>query len=125
MSGILELQNIIVVSDMNLTLYASKCRGQKGKLEPLANFFKDLFTSNILLDIVAFPLFPSWINGRAREEGITKRINRFLVHSSLSMWINAMEGTTIFYESFYDKAIMIQWKGIEGKSSLPFKLNHH
>lgn len=50
--GILDNQNIIVPGDLNLIMEARVFWGQKGRMDPLADYFKDLFNRKLLMGIV-------------------------------------------------------------------------
>ena len=81
--GLLNLPNLVLAGDLNLTLNGFEVWGKKALLDPLGPFFKQLFSSSQLLDIAPACAGPTWQNGRSGEEGISKRIDIFLLSSSI------------------------------------------
>ena len=57
--------------------------GKRVVLDPLSSFFKHLFDSMGLIDTAPSIAGPTWRNGRVGNDGINKRLDRFLVASSL------------------------------------------
>jgi hypothetical protein len=57
--------------------------GEVALPDPLADFFKNLFTSNQLVDVKPAVLMPTWRNGRRGVEEIHKRLDRAYVSESL------------------------------------------
>ena len=49
--GLLSLPNLILASDLNLTLNASEIWGKKAQLDPLGPFFSKLFSDHQLVDV--------------------------------------------------------------------------
>ena len=81
--GLLSLPNLILVGDLNLTLNASEIWGTKAHLDPLGPFFSKLFSDHLLVDVAPSCAGPTWRNGRIGEEGISKRLNHFLLSDHL------------------------------------------
>ena len=81
--GLLSLPNLILSGDLNLTLNASKICGSKAQIDPLGPFFTQLFADFNLVDIAPSCAGPTWRNDRTGEEGICKRLDRFLLSLSL------------------------------------------
>ena len=66
---------------------------------------------------------PTWRNGRAGSEGISKRLDRFLISSSLlpslrlyKSWIKCVDLSDHF-------PICFEWGDIKGPFDYPFKFN--
>ena len=55
----MSLPNLILGGDLKLTLEASEVWGTMSRLDPLANFFLNLFIEDELIDILPFPLVPT------------------------------------------------------------------
>ena len=81
--GLLSIPNLILGGDLNLTLSASETWGSKAILDPLASHFRLMFDSVYLVDVAQPDSGPTWRNGRVGEAGISKRLDRFLISSSL------------------------------------------
>lgn len=82
-SEIFRLGFLIIAGDLNFTLSASECWGRCRKMDPLADSLKMEFLNRDLIDISPSKLVPTWGNGRSGDAYIAKRIDRFLVHTSL------------------------------------------
>eukprot|EP00253_Pinus_taeda_P006323 PITA_06323 len=150
--GILDNQHIIVAGDLNLIMEARDCWVQKVRMDPLADYFKDLFNRKLLMGIVVAgscqmsralfpsqpgivlgettshiipnPFCPTWRNECFGEEGIAKRLDRFLVHSSLLVRMENLEASTFYSEASDHDAILLQWRGATNINSLPIKFDH-
>ena len=70
--GLLSLQNIILVGDLNFTISSSEVWGAHARTDPLAPYFTQLITSNNLIDPYANLHGPTWRNGRSGKAGISK-----------------------------------------------------
>ena len=81
--GLLSLPNIILVGDLNLTLNASNIWGSRAQLDPLGPFFSKLFSDHHLVDVAPSCAGPTWRNGRIGEDGISKRLDCFLLSDQL------------------------------------------
>ena len=77
--GLLSLPNLILAGDLNLTLNASEIWGSKALSDPLGSFFSKLFSDHHLVDVAPPSAGPTWRNGRIGEDGISKRLDRFLL----------------------------------------------
>ena len=77
--GILSLPNLVLAGDLNLTLNASEIWGSRALLDPLGPFFFKLFSDHHLVDVAPSYAGPTWRNGRMGEDGISKRLDRFLL----------------------------------------------
>ena len=77
--GLLSLPNLILAGDLNLTLNASEIWGSKALPDPLGSFFSSLFSEHNLVDVAPPCAGPTWRNGRMGKEGISKRLDHFLL----------------------------------------------
>ena len=78
-TGILHYLGLILGSDLNLTLFASKFWVVGNDNDSLAGYISSLFESSILTDMVPNYLVPTWSNGRMDYACITKSIDVFLM----------------------------------------------
>ena len=81
--GLLNSPYLILGGDLNITLNALDIWGKCAILDPLSSHFKQLFDSVGLTDVAPPCSGPTWRNGQVGDEGINKRLDRFLVSSSL------------------------------------------
>ena len=47
-------------------------------LDPMVDYFQELFKRNNLVDIIPTKLSPTWKNKRVGNEGVGKRLDHFL-----------------------------------------------
>jgi hypothetical protein len=78
-SGILSIPYLIAGGDLNLILSAEENWG--GGFVPGAteDFYRNIFVSNKLTDILPAQLTPTWRNGRSGTDAISRRLDRFFV----------------------------------------------
>ena len=81
--GLLNLPGLIIGGDLNLTLHTSEIWGVKALRDSLSDYFISLFDSLGLVDVAPQVAGPTWRNGRTGIDGISKRLDRFLIASSL------------------------------------------
>ena len=80
---LLLLPNLILVGDLDFTLGANEIWGIKVQLDPLAPFFSQLIADHNLVDLYPTYVGPTWRNGRSGIDGISKRLDRFLLSDSI------------------------------------------
>lgn len=78
-TSILNFLNFIVAGDLNLTLLAADIWGSYALVDELASFFKELFQSAHMVDILPIKLGATWSNNWSGEGSISKRLDRFLM----------------------------------------------
>jgi hypothetical protein len=81
--GLLAIKDIIIAGALNLMLSSKEIWGDRAKMDPLAIFFKSLFTKNALVDLESTELLPTWRNGRSGSSCIEKRLDRFLISEEM------------------------------------------
>jgi hypothetical protein len=79
----LREDGLIIGGDLNLTLSSREIWGDHARIDPLADFFSSMFTSAGLVDILPCHISPTWRNGRSGSDGISKRLDRFLMSEDL------------------------------------------
>jgi len=121
--GILNLPHLVIGGDLNLILRSSEFWGVKASLDPLSNHFLSLFESIGLVDVAPSESGPTWRNGRAGSEGISKRLDRFLISNSLipslgayKTWIKCLDLSDHF-------PIVFEWNTWKGSHDYHFKFN--
>ena len=121
--GLLSLPNLIMAGDLNLTLNASDIWGSKAHPDPLGPYFSKLFSDHHLVDVAPSCAGPTWRNGRIGEDGISKRIDRFLLSDQLvsslpryRVWAHRCGISDHF-------PILLDWKDDQSPVAFPFKFN--
>lgn len=77
-----NLENIIIVGDLNLTLHPSEKRGGNVVRDPAREWVEDIVQNWDLLDIKPSSGKYSWSNKRVGPGHIAARIDRFIIQSS-------------------------------------------
>jgi hypothetical protein len=124
-SGLLAKGDLVIVEDLNLTTSAAEVWGATTSLDPLALFFKDLFSRNHLIDIMPVEVTPTWRNGRFGVEEIVKRLDRILVSEDLFTTFDRFR-TWVEFPYISDHALILLQLG-KGFPTVahPFKFNHN
>ena len=81
--GLLDLPNLLLTGDLKFTLTFSEVWGSHARTDPLSSYFSQLLTSNSLVDLIQGSPSSNWRNGRPREEGISKRLDRLSLSNYL------------------------------------------
>jgi hypothetical protein len=81
--GILALEYLIMVGDMNFTTKSEEVWGVSALEDPLVGFFKEIFSKKKLVDVAPTEVVPTWRNGRYGFEGIAKRLYRIYMVEDL------------------------------------------
>ena len=81
-SGILDIDNIFLIGDLNFTTSPAEICGKKDKSDLLANFFINLMGIFNLIYIAPQVLEPNWINNRCGLECILKILDKFVVKAN-------------------------------------------
>ena len=121
--ALLNSPNLIMGGDLNLTMHSSKIWGKKVVLDPLSSFFKQLFDSMGLIDTAPTIAGPTWRNSRVGDEGISKRLDRFLIASSLipTLLVHWVWTHTFDISNHYH--VSLEWNKSLGSYNYPFKFN--
>ena len=118
------MPNLILAGDLNLTLNASEIWGSKALPDPLGPYFLSLFSDHNLVDVAPPCAGPTWRNGRMGEEGISKRMDHFLLSEQLisslpkyRAWVHRSGISDHF-------PIILEWIGQQNPRAYPFKFIH-
>ena len=122
-SGFLGAPDLILGGDLNLTLNSSEIWGTKSCSDPLSSYFKGLFDSLELLDIAPPCAGPTWRNGRADSEGISKRLDRFLISGHLLPSLGLYRVWTHCSDISDHYPIILEWNKHNSSHNYPFKFN--
>ena len=93
-------------------------------LDRMADFFKELFKRNLLVEILSTKITPTWKNNKKGEKGIGKRLEKFL----MSEYLLAKVSRFIYWvlvSTIYDHSpIVFQFEQELMEFNHPFKFNH-
>jgi endonuclease/exonuclease/phosphatase family metal-dependent hydrolase len=81
--GLLDLQNLIIAGDLNLTTALGEVWGASATPDTLALYFNTLFSAHHLVDFAPASLSPTWRNGREGTTSISKRLDHFILSEHL------------------------------------------
>ena len=118
------LPDLILAGYLNLTLNASEVWGSKAHIDPLGPYFTQLFAAFNLVDVAPLCAGPTSRNGRSGEEGISKRLDRFILSLNL---IDLLPRHRVWYLPFVISdhyPLLLQWMEELATSYPPFKFNH-
>eukprot|EP00253_Pinus_taeda_P006854 PITA_06854 len=114
-SEILDIDSLLLVGDLNVTLSADECWGNCRKKDLLSDRLRMEFIRRNLVDVKPDQMMPTWENGRTRQAYIAKRIDRFFIKAN----IIAKWGIYLEDKSFND-AITSKWKDLKASASALF-----
>jgi endonuclease/exonuclease/phosphatase family metal-dependent hydrolase len=121
--GLLDLANLIIAGDLNLTTSVGEVWGTSASTDPLASYFKNLFQAHALVDILPTVIVPTWRNGRAGSEAIKKRLDRVLISETLAT-LDGRIRSWVEYPFLSDHApVLLQLETTLSPKAYPFKLN--
>jgi hypothetical protein len=121
--GLLDLDNLIIAGDLNLTTSVGEVWGASATQDTLADYFSTLFLAHHLVDYAPDFLTPTWRNGRVGSDSISKRLDHFLIsdhfistEDRIRSWVN--------FPFLSDHApIILHLDSSPHKIAYPFKLN--
>ena len=124
MGGLLSLPILILAGDLNLALNGSEVWGTKALPDPLGPFFTKLFSDHQLADVAPTCAGPTWRNGRSGDEGICKKLDRFLLSFNLVSLLTKHRVWS--YPSVVSDhyPILLEWMDNPVSCPLPYKFNH-
>lgn len=117
-SMILSIPYLILSGDLYLSLGQSEVWGHRAIVDPLSGFFRDIFSSFYLIDVVLGSLSPTWWNGHIGEAEISKRLDKYLIISSLLGFLRGLKSSIIPILLSDHQPIILSWKGLEKMDSL-------
>eukprot|EP00253_Pinus_taeda_P012528 PITA_12528 len=118
-----SIGNLIIAGDMNFTFGDNECWGNFRKRDLLADSLRLDFLNRDLIDIPPSIMLPTWDNGRSGAAYIAKRIDRFLVHSSL---IDKLGMPLSYIELAFisdHRPIVLKWRESGFRLGYPLKFN--
>jgi endonuclease/exonuclease/phosphatase family metal-dependent hydrolase len=121
--GLLAGMNLIVVGDFNFTLNADEVWGGTTLQDQAAAHLRAIFLRNKLVDILPTVTVPTWRNGRAGLESISKRLDRVFISEDL-LQHSGRYRSWVAYPFLSDHApVFLQLDTSIHRSTYPFKFN--
>jgi hypothetical protein len=114
---------LILGGDLNLSLRPSEVWGDSVRPDQLADYFCHKFAESRLTDLDPLNLKPTWKNNRVRIEGLTKRLNQFLINDSLLNNLLTIKQWIGFGGLLDHHPIFLEFRQGFEKPTNPFKFN--
>lgn len=123
-NNVMSTRNLILCGDLNFTLSSSEMWGNGRKDDPLAEFMKEHLEAAALMDVIPSYLVPTWNNGRVGTQGLGKRLDRFLINSSLYDRLERIWSWGVATGASDHKAICLEFLTQAKRTIYPFKFNN-
>jgi hypothetical protein len=81
--GLLDQSDIILVGDSNFSMDLDEVWGVSAQIDPLMNFFRDIFSKHHLVDVMPSEVVPTWHNCGIGDDGTQKRLDRVFAFEAL------------------------------------------
>lgn len=108
--GVLTLDSLILVGDLNCTIWMNDIWGGSGKVDSIVEQIKDIIANFNLVDICPPCISPTWDNGRMGDGHVAKRLDRFLLREHLIEILGTIQSGIINNFISYHRPIILQWK---------------
>jgi len=120
---LLDSNNLIVAGDLNLTTRVDEIWGASTHSDKMAGFFKDLFQSHHLVDMLHDILVLTWRNDRAGADYIAKILDCILAAKTILCQVGCFR-SWVKYPYFSDHApVVSQFEFQLFPMTYPFKFN--
>ena len=83
----LKVPNLVMGGDMSFTMNHKEVWGANARLDHLADYFLNTFEPAELVDIEPLQLKPTCCNNKMGDKGVSKRLDRSLLHQDLLQMI--------------------------------------
>jgi hypothetical protein len=124
-SGLLSTPNLILGGDLNILLSEDEHWGGASPSGLNNAFYRDLFASNNLIDVLPTCLIPTWRNGRSGSDSIARRLDRFLVSDQLLTQARLSKSWVELPFVSDHAPVFLQLQATTVHKAYPFKFNHH
>eukprot|EP01018_Ginkgo_biloba_P032610 Gb_14068 [translate_table: standard] len=119
----IKFENLIIAGHLNLTLHRGEIWGSSATQDRLADFFLDKFESVGWVDVEPIKVKPTWTNNTLGEDGVSKRLDRFLVHFELLGRVERYRSWVDSYRCSYHFPIYFEIGFSDPKPRAPYKYN--
>ena len=123
-SHLLSLENLVIVRNLNLTLHSFENWGTTPPIDPLFDYFLDLFKKHRLVDIFPTKLSHTWKRKKKGGEGVGKRLDRFFMKDSLLDHYLKYRSCVIHTHLSDCFPIALQFEEEPLDLNIPFKFDH-
>eukprot|EP01018_Ginkgo_biloba_P018081 Gb_04379 [translate_table: standard] len=119
----IKSKKLIIGGDLNLTLHRGEIWGSSARQDKLEDYFLDKFESIGWVDVDPTKVKPTWTNNRVGEDGVSKRLDTFLVHSDLLERVERYRSWVDSYRCSDHFPIYLEIGFSDPKPGAPFKYN--
>ena len=123
-SDLLSLENLVIVGNLNLTSHSFENWGTTPPIDPLFDYFLDLFKKHRLLDTVPAKISPTWKNSKKEGEGVSKRLDYFFIKESLLEYCSRYKSWVLHTDLSDHFPFSLQFDAKPLDLNCPFKFNH-
>lgn len=125
----MNMPQLIVGVDLNLTLHHCKTWGSQARHNPLSNYFLNIIEQHLLVNIepivIVIVIELTWANHRASPQNKSKCLDCLLVSKSILLYLSAYRSTVLKVTCSDHAPIMLELsRGIK-KTPYPFKFHPH
>ena len=121
--GIFKYPNLILDGDLNFTFSDSDIWGINARMDHMVHYFKYLLDSSNMVELNPYHTGPTWRNGRTGTEGVSKRLERFLVSLQLIPVLNSYHSWIHPFEISHHYPVCLEWSLSPSCHNYPFKFN--
>lgn len=119
--GIFNYPNLILAGDLNFTTSDLEIWGEHTRRDHLSLYFSKHLDSMNMVDLIPSKIGPTWRNGRASFDGVSKRLDRFLTYFTLVPSLGCYKSWIQPSEISYHYSVCLEWNFSLKCHLYPFK----